>query len=116
MTKTPKEFLLNNIDDLDLIFIEGENELEFDIDKYSFSVTYSLEDEEYYNDDDEDISTGKVLKILSINAYDNNDDEDIYVNVDKDIQKLFYDYYIRTTPDEDFEPLKVNFGELSDFL
>ena len=41
--KSVKTLLFNNIDSLDLYFYEGENELEFDIDDYSFVVTYSLE-------------------------------------------------------------------------
>ena len=116
MIDAPKTTLLNNIDDLDLIFIEGENELEFDIDDYSFTVTYSLEEDDFFTEDDEEIKNGKKLKILSINAYDNIEGDDINVNVDDDMQKLFSDYYKNTLIDEEFEPLDVNFGEFSDFI
>ena len=116
MIDAPKTTLLNNIDDLDLIFIEGEKELEFDIDDYSFTVTYSLEEDDFFTEDDEEIKNGKKLKILSINAYDNIEGDDINVNVDDDMQKLFSDYYKNTLIDEEFEPLDVNFGEFSDFI
>jgi len=116
MIDAPKTTLLNNIDDLDLIFIEGENELEFDIDDYSFTVTYSLEEDDFFTEDDEEIKSGKKLKVLSINAYDNIEGDDINVNVDDDMQKLFSDYYKNTLIDEEFEPLDVNFGEFSDFI
>jgi hypothetical protein len=116
MIDAPKTTLLNNIDDLDLTFIEGENELEFDIDDYSFVVTYSLEADDIFIEDEEDAKGGKKLKVLSINAYDNVEDEDIDVNVDDDLQKLFSDYYNNTLMDENFEPLNVNFGEFSEFL
>ena len=55
MIDAPKTTLLNNIDDLDLFFIEGENELEFEIDDYSFVVTYSLEEDGFFTEDDERI-------------------------------------------------------------
>ena len=116
MIDAPKTTLLNNIDDLDLTFIEGENELEFDIDDYSFVVTYSLEADDIFIEDEEDAKGGKKLKVLSINAYDNIEEEDIDVNVDDDLQKLFSDYYNNTLIDENFEPLNVNFGEFSEFL
>ena len=116
MINPPKTTLLNNIDDLDLTFFEGENELEFDIDDYSFTITYSLEEDDFFTEDDEEIKGSKKLKVLSINAYDNVEDEDINVNVDEDMQKLFYDYYKNTLNDEEYEPLDVNFGEFSDFM
>ena len=49
MIDAPKTTLLNNIDDLDLLFIEGENELAFEIDDYSFTVTYSLEEDDFFS-------------------------------------------------------------------
>lgn len=116
MIDAPKTTLLNNIDDLYLTFFEGENELEFEIDDYSFTVTYSLEEDDFFTEDDEEVKGNKKLKILSINAYDNVDNEDIDVNVDDDMQKLFSDYYKNTLIDEEFEPLNVNFGEFSDFM
>lgn len=116
MIDAPKTTLLNNIDDLCLTFFEGENELEFEIDDYSFTVTYSLEEDGFFTEDDEEVKGSKKLKILSINAYDNVDNEDIDVNVDDDMQKLFSDYYKNTLIDEEFEPLNVNFGEFSDFM
>ena len=98
MNNSPKIALLNNIDDLDLEFYEGENELSFEIEDYSFVVTYSLEEDEYSMDMDEDsmMSMGNKLSILSINAYDNLYNTDVNVYVDDDIQKLFSDYYYRT--------------------
>lgn len=105
MIDSPKITLLNNIDELDLSFFEGENELEFDIDDYSFVVTYSLEEDDFMTEDDEEIPGGKKLTILSINAYDNIEEEDINVNVDDDMQKLFSDYYYETLND-------VNFGDV----
>jgi len=117
MIDAPKTTLLNNIDDLDLEFLEGENELEFEIDDYSFTVTYSLEEDDIFVEDEEDIKGGKKLKVISINAYDNVENEDIDVNVDDELQKLFVDYYNNTlTDDDDFEPLNVNFGEFSDLF
>lgn len=116
MIDSPKTTLLNNIDDLDLVFMEGENELEFEIDDYSFTVTYSLEESDMITEEDEDIKMGKKLKVLSINAYDNIENEDINVNVDDDIQKLFSDYYKNMLMDEDFKPINVNFGEFSDLF
>jgi len=116
MIDTPKTTLLNNIDDLDLTFTDGENELEFDIDGYSFTITYSLEEDDFFTEDDEEIKGDKKLKVLSINAYDNIEDDDIDVNVDEDMQKLFSDYYKNTLNDEEYEPLDVNFGEFSDFM
>jgi hypothetical protein len=105
---TPKEVLLNGLDDLDLDFIEGENELEFELDDYSFTVTYSLEStDNLFSEEDDEIKGGKALKILSINAYNNLENEDLNVNVDDDIQKLFSDYYDKTLND-------VNFGGFSD--
>lgn len=117
MIDTPKTTLLNNIDDLDLTFIEGENELEFEIDDYSFTVTYSLYEDEFYTEDDENVKGGMKLEILSINAYDNIEKENIDVIVDEDIQKLFSDYYFNNLlMDDNFQPLNVNFGEFSDFI
>jgi len=116
MIDAPKTTLLNNIDDLDLVFLEGENDLEFEIDDYSFVVTYSLEEDDFFTEDDEEIKGGKKLKILSINAYDNVENEDINVNVDDEMQKLFSDYYKNMLNDEGYEPLNVNFGEFSDFM
>ena len=116
MIDAPKTTLLNNIDDLDLEFIEGENELEFEIDDYSFTVTYSLEEDDIFVEDEEDVKGGKKLKILAINAYDNVENEDIDVNVDDELQKLFADYYNNTLTDDNFEPLNVNFGEFSDLF
>lgn len=116
MKETPKELLLNNIDDLDLYFMEGENELEFEIEDFSFVVTYSLETEDIFVEDEEDAKGGKKLKVLSINAYNNIEEEDEDVNVDDELQKLFSDYYNKTLIDENFEPLNVNFGEFSDFI
>lgn len=116
MVDAPKTTLLNNIDDLDLTFMEGENELEFEIDDYSFTVTYSLEyDDILLDDNNETVKGGKKLKILSINAYDNVDDEDIDVVVDDEMQKLFSDYY-NSLIDDDFAPLNVNFGKFEDFF
>ena len=116
MVDTPKTTLLNNIDDLDLTFMEGENELEFEIDDYSFTVTYSLEyDDILLDDNNETVKGGKKLKILSINAYDNVDDEDIDVVVDDEMQKLFSDYY-NSLIDDDFAPLSVNFGKFEDLF
>ena len=106
---SPKVTLLNNIDDLDLTFFEGENELEFEIDDYSFTVTYSLETVDIFTEEDDDIKGGKSLKILSINAYNNLEDEDLNVNVDDDMQKLFSDYYEKTLND-------VNFGGFADIF
>ena len=116
MIDAPKTTLLNNIDDLDLEFLEGENELEFEIDDYSFTVTYSLEEDDIFVEDEEDVKGGKKLKILAINAYDNVENEDIDVNVDDELQKLFADYYNNTLTDDNFEPLNVNFGEFSDLF
>ena len=116
MINAPKTTLFNNLDDLDLSFFEGENELEFEIDDYSFVVTYSLEESDIFVEDEEDIKGGKKLKILAINVYDNIEDEDIDVIVDDEIQQLFSDYYNNTLMDDNFEPLNVNFGENSDFL
>jgi len=116
MIDAPKTTLLNNIDDLDLEFLEGENELEFEIDDYSFTVTYSLEEDDIFVEDEEDIKGGKKLKVLAINAYDNVENEDIDVNVDDELQKLFADYYNNTLTDDNFEPLNVNFGEFSDLF
>ena len=116
MKETPKDILLNNIDDLDLYFMEGENELEFDINDYSFTVTYSLETSDIFLEDDESIKGDKKLEILSINAYDNVNSEDIDVDVDDEIQKLFSDYYENMLTDSNFQPLSVNFGEFSDFF
>jgi len=116
MIDSPKTTLLNNIDDLDLVFMEGENELEFEIDDYSFTVAYSLEESDVITEEDEEIKMGKKLKVLSINAYDNIENEDINVNVDDDIQKLFSDYYKNMLMDEDFKPINVNFGEFSDLF
>ena len=116
MVNAPKTTLLNNIDDLDLTFMEGENELEFEIDDYSFTVTYSLEyDDILLDDNNETVKGGKKLKILSINAYDNVDDEDIDVVVDDEMQKLFSDYY-NSLIDDDFAPLNVNFGKFEDLF
>ena len=111
MVDAPKTTLLNNIDDLDLTFMEGENELEFEIDDYSFTVTYSLEYDDILLNDNETVKGGKKLKILSINAYDNVDDEDIDVLVDDELQKLFSDYY-NSLIDDDF----VNFGKFEDLF
>jgi len=116
MINSPKITLLNNIDELDLYFTEGENELEFEIDDYSFVVTYSLEHDEIFIEDDENVKGSNKLKILSINAYDNIEDEDIDVIVDDELQKLFTDYYDKMLMDENFEPLNVNFGKFSDFI
>lgn len=115
MIDAPKTTLFNKLDSLDLDFIEGENELEFELDDYSFTVTYSLEADDIFIEDDESIEGGKKLKILSINAYDNIENEDIEVNVDDEIQKLFSDYY-NMLIDDKFEPLNVNFGEFSDLF
>ena len=65
MIDSPKTTLLNKLDDLDLEFIEGENELEH-----------------------ESIKNGLKLEILSINAFDNVENENFDVIVDDDIQKL----------------------------
>ena len=116
MKEAPKDVLLNNIDDLDLYFIEGENELEFDVGDYSFTVTYSLETSDIFVEDDESIKGDKKLEVLSINAYDNVNSEDIDVEVDDELQKLFSDYYEKLLTDNNFEPLSVNFGEFSDFM
>lgn len=117
MIDAPKTTLLNKIDDLDLVFIEGENELEFEIDDYTFNVTYSLFEDEFYTEDDENIKGGMKLEILSINAFDNVESESIDVIIDDDIQKLFSDYYYNNVlTNENFQPLSVNFGEFSDIL
>ena len=117
MINPPKTTLINNIDDLDLYFFEGENELEFEIDDYSFTVTYSLEYSDILVDDNTDnsIKGENELRILSINVYDNIENEDYNLLVDDEIQKLFSDYYIKLTSDS-FEPIDVNFGNFSDFL
>jgi len=114
MINAPKTALFNNLDELDLSFFEGENELEFEIEDYSFVVTYSLEESDIFVEDEEDVKGGKKLKIISINAYDNIEEEDIEVVVDDEIQKLFLDYYNNTLMDDNFYPLNVNFGEFSD--
>lgn len=114
MINAPKTALFNNLDELDLSFFEGENELEFEIEDYSFVVTYSLEESDIFVEDEEDVKGGKKLKIISINAYDNVEEEDIEVVVDDEIQKLFLDYYNNTLMDDNFYPLNVNFGEFSD--
>ena len=95
MIDAPKTTLLNNIDDLDIEFIEGENIVEFEIDDYSFSVTYRLEDDDsdFYNEIDDEPNGTKRLTVISINAYDNIEDEDINVLVDDDIQQLFTNYW-----------------------
>lgn len=116
MVNSPKITLFNNLDDLDLHFEEGENELEFEIDDYSFVISYSLEADDIFIEDDESVRGANKLKILSINAYDNVEDEDIEVNVDDDLQVLFSNYYIRTMADDNFEPLNISFGEFSDFI
>lgn len=117
MGNSPKIALLNNIDDLDLTFIEGENELEFEIDDYSFTVTYSLEADDIFVEDEEDIKGGKKLRVISIHAYNNLENVDIDVYVDDDIQKFFSDYYYNNVlMEENFEPLNVNFGEFSDLF
>ena len=117
MINSPKITLLNNLDDLDLTFIEGENELEFEIDDYSFTVTYSLEEDDIFVEDEEDVKGGKKLKVISIHAYDNIENDDIDVIVDEELQKLFSDYYYNNVLMEDnFEPLNVNFGEFSDLF
>ena len=117
MIDSPKTTLLNKIEDVDLEFIDGENELEFEIDDYSFRVVYSLEEESnMYSEFDEPLDGVKKLKILSINAYDNIENEDMNIIVDDDLQKLFNDYYMEVALDADFEPINVNFGEFSDFI
>jgi len=116
MINSPKITLFNNIDDLDLKFIEGENELEFEIDDYSFTVTYSLESDEIYLEDDEEFKSSKKLNVISIHVYDNIENEDIDVVVDDELQKLFSDYYLKTLIDSSFEPINVNFGEFSDLF
>lgn len=95
MIDAPKTTLFNNIDNLNLEFYEGENEIDFEIDDYSFTVTYSLEedDSDIYNDGEYDTIGKMKLVIISINAYDNLEDEDLNVVVDDDMQKLFNDYY-----------------------
>ena len=111
MINAPKIAQFNNLDELDLSFFEGENELEFEIEDYSVIVTYSLEESDIFVEDEEDVKGGKKLKIISINAYDNIEEEDIEVVVDDEIQKLFLDYYNNTLMDDNFYPLNVNFGE-----
>lgn len=97
MINAPKTTLFNNLDDLDLEFYEGENSIEFEIDDYSFIVTYSLEKGDTYADEDyNEYEGGLSLKVISINAYDNIEEEDFNVNIDDDIQKLFSDYYYRS--------------------
>jgi hypothetical protein len=114
---TPKEVLLNGLDDLDLDFIEGENELEFEIDGYSFSITYSLYDDELYDEENEAIKGGTKLEILSINVSNEESDETSEILIDDEIQKLFDDYYYNNVlMDDNFKPLNVNFGEFSDFI
>lgn len=96
MIDAPKTTLFNKLDDLDLEFYEGENEIEFEIDDYSFVVTYSLEKGDMYTDDDyEEYEGGLKLTIISINAYDNIEGDDINVNIDDEIQELFTDYYLK---------------------
>ena len=99
MIDAPKTTLLNNIDDLDIEFVEGENIVEFEIDDYSFSVTYRLEDDDsdFYNEIDDEPNGTKRLTVISINAYDNIEDEDINVLVDDDIQQLFSNYWKNNT-------------------
>jgi hypothetical protein len=115
MMDSPKTTLFNNLENIDLDFIEGENEMEFEIDDYSFTVTYSLEADDIFVEDEEDVKGGMKLNIISINAYNSLEDEDLEVNVDDKIQKLFSDYYNKLM-DDNFEPLNVNFGEYSDFF
>ena len=67
-----KVILLNNVDNLDLDFFEGENTWEFDIDDYSFTVVYSFDESTYYDADNDD-----------------------------DIRKLFNDYYQSRLDDYD---------------
>ena len=117
MIDSPKTTLLNKVDDLNLFFVEGENELEFEIDDYSFVVSYSLEEENnLYSNEELQMDGTKKLKILSINAYDNIENEDFNIIVDDEIQKLFSDYYNENIIDDSFEPINVNFGEFSDFI
>ena len=81
MINSPKITLLNNLDELDLSFFEGENELEFEIDDYSFVVTYSLEESDIFMEDEEEIKGGMKLSVISINAYDNIEDEDYRLTI-----------------------------------
>ena len=65
-----KVILLNNVDNLDLDFFEGENTWEFDIDDYSFTVVYSFDESTYYDaDNDDDIDTGSKLTLISISQF-----------------------------------------------
>lgn len=97
-----KVILLNNVDNLDLDFFEGENTWEFDIDDYSFTVVYSFDESTYYDaDNDDDIDTGSKLTLISIIAYNNLNDEEINVEIDDDIRKLFNDYYQSRLDDYD---------------
>lgn len=117
MIDSPKTTLLNKLDDLDLEFIEGENELELEIDDYTFTVTYSLYEDEIFDEENESIKNGLKLEILSINAFDNVENENFDVIVDDDIQKLFADYYYnKVLMDDNFQPLNVNFGEFDEFI
>ena len=81
MTDSPKTALFNNLESLDLNFIEGENEMEFEIDNYSFTITYSLEEDDIFVEDEEDVKGGMKLNIISINAYDNTENEDVEVMI-----------------------------------
>ena len=103
MMDAPKTTLFNNIDDLNLSFYEGENDIEFEIDDYSFTITYSLEedDSDIFSDYEENPIGKMKLTIISINAYDNLDEEDINVVVDDDMQKLFNDYYTSRLTDNE---------------
>ena len=114
--KSVKTLLFNNIDALDLYFYEGENELEFDINDYSFVVTYSLEYDDIITDEGEDIKGESNFNIVSIHVYDNNMNEDMEIDADDEIQKLFLDYYKNEKLDDEFKPINVNFGEFSDIF
>ncbi len=116
MINAPKTALFNGIDNLELEFIDGENELEFELEDYSFTVTYSLEADDLFIDDEESVEVNKKLKIISINAYDNIEDEDFEVNVDDEIQKLFSDYYNNELNDKIYEQFDVNFSEFSELF
>lgn len=48
-----KEILIENLDNVDIEFFEGENETDFEIDGITFNVTYLLEKSDgiIYDDD-----------------------------------------------------------------
>ena len=82
--------------------------MEFEIEDYSFVVTYSLEESDIFVEDEEDVKGGKKLKIISINAYDNIEEENYnYVSLELNGVKynFFYNYFLRDTDTFDADVL-----------